>query len=643
MAEASSPDKTKKAASLALLGRVTRYFLPYKLPVALSFVAMGVVSLTTAGSAYIVKPALDDIFINKDENALLMVPLMFLGLTVLKGIGRYFQNYLMNYCGLRVLERLRDELFTKMILLPLKFYESAQVGQLMSHITNDVTMIRNSLPSMVMIIRQILTMFGLIGVVFYQNPRLATYAVLVLPLAALPLILFGRKLRKLGRRNQEMLADISVILQEVFSGIRVVKAFATEKKETARFDRENDRLVRLTLKQVSISELSSPVMELIGALGIGLVIWFGGREVISGQMTTGTFFSFIAGLVMLYDPIKSLNSANMEVQRALAGAERVFKILDAPDLTIEQDGPVEFKQNFKELAFRDVTFRYEDGTEALSSINLTVKAGERVAIVGPSGAGKTTFVNLIPRFYEPQEGSVLLNGLPVQEYTLASLRRSVAMVSQDAFLFNLSVADNIAYGRDTIPENALASATAAAYADDFIRSLPEGFDTVIGERGVKLSGGQKQRLTIARAIMKDAPLLILDEATSALDSESERIVQKALDNLMQHRTSIVIAHRLSTILNADRILVMERGRIVDQGRHEELLGRCELYTRLYSMQFQNDETAADAGKKHSEADTIATQIAVDTETSTVTVDANAAQTKADTNATSTATSAPRKA
>ena len=342
-----------------------------------------------------------------------------------------------------------------------------------------------------------------------------------------------------------------------------------------------------------MSELSSPVMELIGALGIGLVIWYGGREVIQGDMTPGTFFAFMGALAMLYTPFKSLNGANMNVQNALAGAERVFAILDDPALKTERGGTLPLDEPFRELAFRNVSLHYGDeGTPALRDVSLTVKAGERIAFVGPSGAGKTTLVNLIPRFYDPQHGEILLNGKPIKEYSLASLRRSVSMVSQDAFLFDTTIAENIAYGRDLSSDldmERVRSAAAAAYADGFISELPEGYETPIGERGVRLSGGQKQRLTIARALLKDAPLLILDEATSALDSESEHMVQKALDNLMLNRTSLIIAHRLSTILEADRIVVMECGRIVDIGRHEELLGRCELYTRLYNMQFRTHE------------------------------------------------------
>ncbi len=594
MQKDTAPAASKKFSNRYLLKRCAKYFWPYRWHIAIAFIASGGVSLATAGTAYLVKPAMDKIFFEKNEAALLLVPFAYVILTVIKGACRYAQNCLMQSSGLRVLERLRKELYDKIIYLPLSHYEQSQVGLLMSHITNDVATIRNSLPTMLMAVRQFMTIFGLIGVVFYQNTRLAIWAVIVLPLAVYPLVWFGRKLRKYGRRNQSKLADITIVLQEVLSGIRVVKASATEKQEIAHFDEENQRLVKINLKQTYISEFSSPVMELIGALGLGLVMWFGGREVISGNIEASSFFSFGAALIMLYDPIKSLNNSNQEIQRALAGAERVFGLLDNADIMVEQGGTVEFLPPFEKLDFDGVTFTYPDGTVALSDINLSVRAGERVALVGPSGAGKSTFVNLLPRFYDPAQGVISINGVPLPEYTLPSLRRHIATVSQDTFLFNISVRENIAYGTDNPDPAQIEEAARAAFAHEFILELPDGYDTIIGERGVKLSGGQKQRLSIARAILKDAPLLILDEATSALDSQAERIVQKALDNLMEHRTSIVIAHRLSTVLSADRILVLEHGRILDQGTHQELLMTCGLYSRLCAMQFSQETSDAGA-------------------------------------------------
>lgn len=587
------------ANSLALFKRCLWYFLPYKVHIFFGFLCMVMAGLCDAGVAWLVKPALDDIFVNKNSEALLLIPPAFVILTSINAVTRLLQNYLMQYSGLKVLEKLRDELYGKIIMLPLRFYEGTQVGMLMSRVVNDVVAIRGSMPSLVMSIRQVITLISLMCVVFYQNARLATWAVIILPLAFLPFAYFGRRMRRLSRQNQAKLGDISSLLQEIFSGIRVVKAFSMEQREQKRFDKENKRLLRLILKQTLTGEFSSSSMELVGALGIGLVIWIGGKEVIDGSMTTGTFFSFIAALVMMYEPVKKLTNANNEIQRALAGAERVFDILDNPHLGVERGGDKDFLPPFRELSFRNVSFSYKDGTRALDDVSFTIRAGERIAIVGPSGAGKTTFVNLIPRFYDPQEGRILLNGLPLEEYSLASLRQAVAIVAQDNFLFNISVSENITYGIAGADAARAEAAARAAFAHDFILAMPEGYNTIVGERGVKLSGGQKQRLTIARALVKDAPLLILDEATSALDSESERVVQQALDNLMRDRTSIVIAHRLSTVIDADRILVMDKGRIVAQGPHQELLETSPLYAKLYEMQFSTGENGTDGSSDES--------------------------------------------
>jgi subfamily B ATP-binding cassette protein MsbA len=580
----------QKVDSLRLLKRSLGYFTPYKIRIVLSIISMAVVAACSGAAAFLVKPALDNIFIDKDEHSLVFIPVVLIGVFLLKGVFRFLQNYQMNYCGLKVLEELRNELYEKMIRLPLVFFEDNQVGMLMSRILNDVTQIRSSLPSIVMLIRQLLTMIGLLVVVFYRDPYLACFAFLVLPLAVYPFVYFGKKLRKLGRKNQSKISDISTVLQEIFSGIRVVKAFATERREKERFAEENGRLVKIAVDQIVYNELSSPVMELIGALGIGLVVWYGGREVISGNSTPGTFFSFMTALVMLYDPIKKLNSANLTIQKALAGAERVFDILDSPKIREEQGGQRPFGNEFQALDINKVSFTYPDAaTPALNNINLHIRAGEKIAIVGSSGSGKTTLANLIPRFFDVKDGDVRLNNIPLRDYRLEELRRSIGIVSQDPFLFNTSVIENIRYGNEHISKDLVEQAARAAYANDFIAELPEKYDTVIGERGVKLSGGQKQRITIARAILKNPSLLILDEATSALDTESERIVQQALENLMQDRTSIVIAHRLSTILSADRIVVMNKGKIVDIGSHDQLLESCSVYRKLYTMQFSEAE------------------------------------------------------
>lgn len=577
--------------SVRLLRRCLGYFKPYRLYVAAAFTALGVVALSTAAAAYLVQPALDRIFIEKDEAALKLVPLLLIGVFLTKGVGLFIQKFLMSYCGLKVLEQLRYELFAKIICLPVDFFGETRVGMLMSRIINDVNLISSSLPEVIRITQNSLTMIGLVALVIYRDAQLAFWACLVFPLTVYPVIYFGRKLRKTGRSYQAKIADISSHLQESFNGLRVVKAFATEDLEKDKFRRASNKLVRIGIKGKIYNQLSSPVTEFIGAVGAGLVIWYGGSQVIAGERTPGEFFSFMTALVMLYDPIKSISQANNTIQQALAGAERVFEILDGPDLREEAGGELEYAPPFVSLDFEDVSFTYPGNPEpALRHINLSIRAGQRVAFVGPSGAGKTTLGHLIARFHDCQKGRIRINGHDAAEYTLESLRRGIGIVSQDPFLFNMTVAENIAYGQH-MDREAVMQAARAAYAHDFILELPNGYDTLVGEKGVKLSGGQKQRLTIARAIMKDPSLLILDEATSALDTQSERIVQQALDNLMRGRTSVIIAHRLSTILSADTIVVMENGRITAQGPHQRLLEESPAYRKLYELQFRTGTPA----------------------------------------------------
>jgi subfamily B ATP-binding cassette protein MsbA len=564
------------------------YFKPYKFRVVVAIIAMLCYAPIPPALAWLGKFITDDVLIAKDITMLKLCIIGFAGLYVLKCILMLGQVYVMNSTGILVLRDLRKALFKKILRLPMPYFAESQVGMLMSRIVADVVAVRVCLPSTIMFVRQIFTLAALIGSTIYLDAYLALWSLLIMPIAIYPFIYFGQKIRKYSRRMQANLSGVNVILEESFSGIKVIKAFANEVREDFRFARENDSLTKILIRKVLYNEGSSRIMDIISAAAGATIMWVGGMQVIEGVMTPGDLMAFSLCVVQLYDPIKKLNSANQEIQQGLAGAERVFDILDSPEIKEEDEGDTIFDGQLRELAFDYVSFTYPNTSEpAVDGVNLTIKAGQRVAIVGPSGSGKTTLVNMLPRFYDASSGAVLLNGLDVRDYTLDSLRMHLGLVSQDTFLFNIPVAENIAYAQDEYDFEDVTKAAKAAYAHDFIMEMPNGYDTLVGEAGVKISGGQKQRLTIARAIMKNPSLLILDEATSALDTESERTVQKALDNLMQGRTSIVIAHRLSTVLSADVIVVMENGRIVSKGRHGELLETCPLYKRLYDMQFDD--------------------------------------------------------
>jgi len=580
-------ESNAKVKALPLLKRSLGYFMRYKKNVILAIIGMAVVAPCSAASAWLIKKAVDDVLINKDIVALKFVTLAIVVLMTAKGVFRFMQNYYMNIAGVCAVNDLRNQIYGKVVYLPMSYFNESQVGMLMSRVLNDVGLISSSLPSIVMLTRELFSVIGLGVYVFSLDWKLAFWGTIVLPAALYPFIYYSKKMRKLGRRSQGFVADVSVLLQEGLSGIRIIKGFAKEPQEAQRFVDQNAMLVKNSSRQILASEQSSRVMETLGSFAAGLVLWYGGNRVIAGELTTGSLLSFLAALALLYDPIKRINSANIDIQMALTGAERVFDIMDTADSIAERGGTVLVDKDFRELRFEHVQFTYGGATRpALDDVNLEVRAGERVAIVGSSGSGKTTLANMIPRFFDPQGGRILLNDRPLADYTLPSLRRSMGLVSQDAFLFNASAAENIAYGTvNGYTQVEVEAAAKAAYAHEFIMELPEGYNTIVGERGVKLSGGQKQRLTIARAIMKNPQLLILDEATSALDTESERIVQLALENLMEHRTSIVIAHRLSTILSAHLIVVMSEGKIVDMGKHTKLLERCAIYRKLYELQF----------------------------------------------------------
>ncbi|MGH7217125.1 MAG: lipid A export permease/ATP-binding protein MsbA [Nitrospiraceae bacterium] len=576
-------------STLDRLIRLYRYLNPYRFRLGAAFACSGMVAAFSGAYAWLVKPVLDEIFINKNESLLIVLPLALFVVAVLKSIFNYGQNYLMNYVGNRVVTDIRQELFGKLIRLPVSYHDVNTSGRLVSRVVNDVTVMANAVAGVLKdIFQQGLTFLAMMGVIFYQEWRLAGLSVIVIPLAVFTMVRMGKRLRGLATSGQERMGDMASTLQETLSGIRMVKAYGREESEEARFQRSNRSFLSTTMKAIQVSSLGSSHLEVIGVVGVAAIIWYGGFLVINGAMTPGAFFSFLAAMFMAFTPIRKLSGSNNQIQQALAAAERVFGVLD---LKTEQDGEkgqLELPRIAQSVTFDDVTFHYESqSVPALNDINLTIRAGEMVALVGSSGSGKTTLVNLIPRFYEPTSGRILIDGVDIQSYTLRSLRSQIGMVSQDVVLFDDSIRNNIAFGREDATDEDIVQAAKLAYAHDFVERFPEGYQTVVGEKGVKLSGGERQRLAIARAILRDPPLLILDEATSALDTESERVVQLALANLMKNRTTVVIAHRLSTIQQADRIMVLARGSIVEVGTHEELLRRGGQYQRLHAMQFQD--------------------------------------------------------
>ncbi|MBI5585969.1 MAG: lipid A export permease/ATP-binding protein MsbA [Deltaproteobacteria bacterium] len=560
---------------------------PYWFRLAIAMICMAVVAGTTSLMAFLVKPVLDDIFFQRNLSTLKLLPPFIVLLYIVKGGFGYGQSYLMSFVGQRIVANLREQLYGHLQKLSLSYFDRTPTGMLMSRIMNDVNQIQGAVSSAVTgILKDLFTILGLIGVIFYRDWQLAVLAMLVLPVAVLPIVKFGRKLRRISTQSQKTMAEISIHLHETLAGNRIVKAFGMEDRETQRFKDKNRTFFQLTMKDVSVKSMSSPIMEFLGGIGIAAIIWYGGYNVIRGYSTPGTFFSFLTALLMLYEPIKHLSGVNNTIQQGLAAAVRVFEILDLEPEIRDRPGARVLTGVREGLSFKNVSFRY-DRDWVLRDINLEVRAGEVLAIVGTSGGGKTTLVNLVPRFYEVTEGEVLIDGQPVLDLTLASLRAQIGIVTQQTILFNDTVLNNIRYGSPNQGADEVRKAARAAYAEDFIERLPEKMETVIGEQGIRLSGGERQRISIARALLKDAPLLILDEATSSLDSDSEAEVQRALENLMQGRTTLVIAHRFSTIRNADRILVMSGGRIVEQGKHEELWELNGEYRRLYEIQFRD--------------------------------------------------------
>ncbi|MDH5585793.1 MAG: lipid A export permease/ATP-binding protein MsbA [Nitrospirota bacterium] len=571
-----------------ILWRIVAYLKPYKFRLLLAFLFSGGVAALQGVTAWLVGPVLQEIFIDRNPNLVVLLPLILLGVTILKALFSYGQSYLMGYVGQWLIADVRQQLFIHIVRLPIRFHDANSSGRLMARVVSDVNEMANAIPSVLKdMFQQGLTFLVLISVAFYRNWELASVVLVLLPLSSYVLIRVGKRIRNLSRRGQESIGSMASVLKEAFTGIKIVKAYGQEEKEGERFAQMNKAFRRVQVKSSQASAISSPMLEIIGACGVAFIIWYGGGLVITGEMTSGDFFSFLAALFMAYAPVRKMSGANSSIQRALAGGKRVFSVLDLDSELEKDEGKELLPPITRHLTFSDVSFTYEGAKEpSLDKVNLIVQVGEVVALVGASGSGKTTLVSLVPRFYRPTEGTVTIDGIDIRLADRASLRQQIGIVSQETVLFDDLIRNNIAYGRPDATEEQIVEAARAAYAWEFIERLPQGLETFVGENGLKLSGGQRQRLAIARAILRDPPILILDEATSALDSESEKLVQQALANLMKGRTTLVIAHRLSTVQHANRLVVMQRGRIEEIGTHVELLQKGGLYTRLYQTQFQ---------------------------------------------------------
>ncbi|WP_304279350.1 lipid A export permease/ATP-binding protein MsbA [Phascolarctobacterium succinatutens] len=556
--------------------------------------AAGICTIIAAGGTaylpFVIKDMVDQVLSEKNTTMLNWIVLSIIVVFVIRGIAYYGQSYLMNYVGQRVIIDIRKAVFEKLQRLSMSFYDKHKTGTIMSYVTNDVSALQSAMvDNVVEMITETVILVASIVMMIYLDWKLFLVTFATFPVVLFFIDSFGKRIRKSGSRIQEAAADITSVLQEVASSPRVIKSFVREGYEVDRFDKENMNNFRANMKYAQLSSTLTPTIEFVAAIGVSIILWYGGNSVINGSITAGSLVAFLTYAVNISNPIKRLSRVIGNIQRALAAAQRVFDVLDLPEDIKNAPDAKALPKVKGDVRFNDVSFAYNENEEVLSHVSFEVKPGEMIAFVGPSGAGKSTVASLLPRFYDATNGSITIDGQDIRKVTLDSLREQVGIVPQETVLFNGSVYDNILYGRLDATREEVEAAAKAANAHDFIMQLPDGYETMLGDRGMNISGGQRQRISIARAILKNPQILILDEATSALDTESERVVQEALDRLMVGRTSFVIAHRLSTIKNADKIMVLEKGQLIEQGNHDELMAMDGLYAHLYKIQYRSKE------------------------------------------------------
>ncbi len=587
----------KPTTTTALMGRLLReYVRPHAGRLVLAMIFMVAVAATTAGQAWLLQPAIDEIFVNKSATMLYLLPALIVAVAVVRGLATYGQSMLMNGTGQRIVAETQVKLYDHLINADLAYLNNVHSGQLVSSFLFDVNLLRDAVSRAITgIAKDLVTVVALTFVMFIQDWQLAFVVIFVFPAAGIFMRKFGKRSRKASTKTQEATGDLSAHLSDTLEAARVVKAYGMESHETARAAVAIERRLKQLMVMTRVRAITSPLMEGLGGIAIGVAVFYGGYRGLQGEMTLGAFMSFMAALLMAYQPVKSLASLNNSLQEGLAAAQRIFKLLDViPNISDKQNAPA-LIVNHGNVIFSEVEFSYADNSPAVRGVSFDVPNGQTIALVGRSGSGKTTLLNLMLRFYDVTGGTIQIDGQDLREVSQTSLRKATALVTQDTVLFDETVRANIAYGRPAASGEDIQQAAKLAAADEFIRDMADGYDTIVGENGVKLSGGQRQRIAIARAVLKDAPILLLDEATSALDTESERQVQDALDELRRGRTTLVVAHRLSTIMGADRIHVLDQGRIVESGKHSDLLAKGGYYARLYRLQF-SDQVTGESGE-----------------------------------------------